>query len=284
MLTTPLVSTMDLAALLAGPQPPVLLDVRWRLGGPPGRQEYAAGHLPGAVFVDLDADLAAAPGAGGRHPLPEPGDLQRVLRAAGVRGGHPVVAYDADNGSIAARAWWLLRWAGHDQVAVLDGGYAAWSAEGRPTSTDDPHPELGDLEVRPGGMPVLDAAAAAALAGSGVLLDARAPERYRGDTEPIDPRAGHIPGARNAPFAAHTGPDGRWRSPADLAAHFAGIGVAAGRPVGAYCGSGVTASSVVLALEAAGVTAPERPAALYAGSWSHWCTDPARPVATGTDA
>lgn len=277
MLTMPLVSTADLAALLAGPQPPVLLDTRWRLGGPPGREEYAAGHLPGAVYLDLDADLAAPAGDKGRHPLPEPLELQRVLRTAGVRQGHPVVVYDADNGSIAARAWWLLRWAGHREVAVLDGGYTAWRAEDRPVTVEIAHPAPGDVEVHPGAMPVLDADQAAELARTGTLLDARAPERYRGDTEPIDPRAGHIPGARNAPFARHTGSDGRWRPPADLAEQFTG----ATRPVGAYCGSGVTAASVVLALEAAGITTPDAPAALYAGSWSHWCTDPARPVATG---
>jgi thiosulfate/3-mercaptopyruvate sulfurtransferase len=194
-----------------------------------------------------------------------------------------VVVYDSDNGSIAARAWWLLRWAGHREVAVLDGGYAAWLAEHRPVTTEIPHPEPGDIEVHPGAMPVLDADRAAELARTGTLLDARAPERYRGDTEPIDPRAGHIPGARNAPFAAHTGATGRWRPPAELAEHFAGAGVAQSQPVGAYCGSGVTAASVVLALEAAGITAADQPAALYPGSWSHWCTDPDRPIATGTE-
>jgi thiosulfate/3-mercaptopyruvate sulfurtransferase len=276
-LTTPLVSTTDLAALLAGPHPPVLLDIRWRLGGPPGRQDYAEGHVPGAVYLDLDTDLAAEPGAGGRHPLPEPAALQRVLRAAGVRADTPVVAYDADNGSIAARAWWVLRWAGHAEVAVLDGGYQAWLAEGRPVTTGVPTPEPGDVEVHPGQLPVLGADEAAELARTGVLLDARAPERFRGDVEPVDPRAGHIPGARNAPFSAHTNENGRWRSPTELAGHFADLGVLPGQPVGAYCGSGVTAASVVLALEVAGTPA----AALYAGSWSHWCTDPDRPVATG---
>jgi thiosulfate/3-mercaptopyruvate sulfurtransferase len=282
-LTSPLVSTAGLATLLAGPRPPVLLDVRWRLGGPPGRAEYAAGHLPGAVYLDLDTDLAAPPGAGGRHPLPDPADLQRVLRAAGVTTDRLVVVYDAADGSIAARAWWLLRWAGHDAVAVLDGGHAAWLAEGRAVSTDAPHPEPGDIDVRPGQLPVLAAGRAAALARTGTLLDARAPERYRGDTEPVDPRAGHIPGARNAPFAAHTDGTGRWHTPAALAERFAELGVTPGEPVGAYCGSGVTAASVVLALEAAGVTTREAPAALYAGSWSHWCTDPERPVATGPE-
>lgn len=288
---SPLVSTSDLAVSLSGAEPPVLLDVRWRLGGPPGREDYARGHLPGAVFLDLDADLAAPPGPAGRHPLPAPADLQRVLRAAGVREGAPVVAYDADNGSIAARLWWLLRWAGHDRVRVLDGGYAAWQAEGRPVTTEVPVPEPGDVTVRPGHMPVVDADGAATLARTGVLLDARAPERYRGDVEPIDPKAGHVPGARNAPFAAHTGADGRWRAPEELAEHFAKVGVPekgeasgeAGAQLGAYCGSGVTAASVVLALEVAGITGPDAPATLYAGSWSNWSADPARPVATGDE-
>jgi thiosulfate/3-mercaptopyruvate sulfurtransferase len=280
-MTTPLVSTACLAAAIAGPRPPVLLDVRWRLGGPPGRADYDGGHLPGAVYLDLDTDLAAAPGDGGRHPLPEPAPLQRVLRAAGVRADRPVVAYDADNGSIAARAWWLLRWAGHREVAVLDGGYAAWLADGHPVTTEAPSPAPGDVEVTPGAMPTLDAGQAAELARTGHLLDARAPERYRGDTEPIDPKAGHIPGARNAPFAAHTGENGRWRGAAELAEQFAALGIDDGRPLGAYCGSGVTAASVVLALEHAGRTTPDAPAALYAGSWSHWCISPSRPVATG---
>lgn len=282
-MTSPLMSCTDLAALLsgtAGTGSPTVLDVRWRLGGPPGRDDYDRGHLPGAVFLDLDTDLAAPPGPGGRHPLPAPGDLQRVLRAAGVRSGHPVVVYDADNGSIAARLWWLLRWAGHDRVRVLDGGFAAWQAEGRPVTTEVPEPGPGDVVVRPGHLPVVDADGAAELARTGLLLDARAPERYRGDVEPIDSKAGHVPGAVNAPFSAHTGEDGRWRTPGELAAHFAELGVG-GRAVGAYCGSGVTATSVVLALAVAGV---RDEAALYAGSWSSWSTDPDRPVATGDAA
>jgi thiosulfate/3-mercaptopyruvate sulfurtransferase len=281
--TSPLVSSAELAASSTGPNPPVVLDVRWRMGGPPGREEYDRGHLPNAVYLDLDTELAGPPGAAGRHPLPDPEALQRALRAAGVRGDRSVVVYDADNGSIAARAWWLLRWAGHDQVAVLDGGLAAWRAEGRPVSTEVPTPEPGDLVVRPGGMPVLDAPGAAGLARDGMLLDARAPERYRGESEPIDPRAGHIPGAVNAPFAGHVGEDGRWRPSARLAERFADIGVAQGRPVGAYCGSGVTAASVVLALEVAGLTSVDAPAKLYVGSWSEWSGDPERPIAAGAE-
>jgi thiosulfate/3-mercaptopyruvate sulfurtransferase len=286
-----LVFPLDLAADLErdSADRTVVLDVRWRLGGPPGRAEHAAGHVPGAVFVDLDTELAAPPGAGGRHPLPEPSRLQEVLRRAGVSEGSRVVAYDHADGSVAARAWWLLRWAGlsADRVAVLDGGWAAWREEGLPVSTEEPAPEPGDVVVRPGGMPVLDADAAAALARSGVLLDARAGERYRGEVEPVDPRAGHIPGARSAPSAGNAGHDGRWQEPQDLAERYRELGVEPGsgpEAVGAYCGSGVTASSLVLALEYAGLTAPERPAALYAGSWSDWSSDPERPAATGPEA
>jgi thiosulfate/3-mercaptopyruvate sulfurtransferase len=285
-----LVSPLDLAADLGrgSADRPVVVDVRWRLGGPPGRADHAAGHVPGGVFVDLDTELAAPPGEGGRHPLPEPSRLQEVLRRAGVSEGSRVVAYDHGDGSVAARAWWLLRWAGlpADRVLVLDGGWAAWREEGLPVSTEEPEPEPGDVVVRPGGMPVLDADGAAALARSGVLLDARAGERYRGEMEPVDPRAGHIPGARSAPSAGNAGHDGRWQEPEDLAERFRELGVEPGsgpETVGAYCGSGVTASSLVLALEHAGLTTPERPAALYAGSWSDWSSDPQRPAATGPE-
>jgi len=159
--TSPLVSCAALAESLAGPAVPVLLDVRWRLGGPPGRLDYDRAHLPGAVYVDLDTDLAAEPGPAGRHPLPDPADLERVLRAAGVRSDAPVVVYDDDNGSIAARAWWLLRWAGHTRVAVLDGGIAAWTAQDRPVTAEVSLPAPGDFVVRPGAMPVVDATGAA---------------------------------------------------------------------------------------------------------------------------
>lgn len=275
----PLVSTEKLASLLAETDPPVVLDVRWRLRGVPGAQSYLEGHLPGAVFLDVDTDLAAAPGDGGRHPLPDPERLQEVLRAAGVRAGHPVVAYDDGDGSIAARAWWLLRWAGHRQAAVLDGGFAAWASEGRPVTDEVPDPAAGDVEVRPGQLSVLDTEQAAAVAREGVLLDARAHPRYTGESEPVDPRAGHIPGALNAPFSEHIGDDGRWRGPDELARRFAALGVRDGVPAGAYCGSGVTASSVVLASEVAGFAT----FALYPGSWSQWARDPRRPAATGEE-
>jgi thiosulfate/3-mercaptopyruvate sulfurtransferase len=278
----PVISLDELARLLAAPAPPAVLDVRWTLGGPVGRDEYAAGHLPGAAFLDLDSDLAGAAGSAGRHPLPDPAPLQRALRAAGVRSDRPVVAYDAADGSVAARAWWLLRWAGHRDVAVLDGGYRAWTAHGLPVSIRPAASEPGTITVRPGAMPVLDTGQAAALARDGVLLDARAAARYRGEVEPVDPRAGHVPGARSAPFAALTDADGRWLPPQrvrELAVDWD----TAGHPVGAYCGSGVTACALILGLEYAGVSDPDHPVALYAGSWSQWCTDPSRPAATGPE-
>ncbi len=198
------------------------------------------------------------------------------MRAAGVSQDRPVVVYDERDATAAARCWWLLRYFGHQHVRVLDGGYQAWLAAGLPVRDGDQAARPGDFTTRPGGMPVLDAGGAAALAGSGLLLDARAGERYRGEHEPVDPVAGHIPGAVSAPTAENVNPDGTFRAAADLARRFAALG--AGRPdaaVGAYCGSGVTAAHEVLALNLAGL-----PAALYAGSWSNWITDAARPVAT----
>ena len=269
-----------LARALAGPAPPVLLDVRWRLGGPPGIEAYRGGHLPRAVFVDLDADLAAEPGPAGRHPLPPADRFQAAMRRAGVSTGSTVVVYDEADATVAARAWWLLRYFGHRDCQVLDGGYRAWTAAGGQVATGDgAAPGGGDFTARPGHMPVLDADAAASLARRGHLLDARARERYRGEREPIDPVAGHIPGAVSAPTTANIGADGRFLPAAGLRARFATLG-AAGRDgmVGVYCGSGVTAAHEVLALELAGYRA-----SLYVGSWSNWVADPARPVATGPE-
>ncbi|MCK2217712.1 sulfurtransferase [Actinomadura sp. ATCC 31491] len=272
-MTGPLITPAALAALDGEV---TLLDVRWRLGGPPGLDLYREGHLPGAVFCDLDRDLAAPPGAAGRHPLPEPEAFQAAMRRLGVSDGRPVVVYDDAGSTTAARAWWTLRYFGHGDVRVLDGGLPAWAAEGRPLTKDVPGPAEGDFTARPGGLPLLTAAEAAALAADGVLLDARAGERYRGEVEPIDPVAGHVPGAVSAPTTANVGPDGRFLDPAALRARFAALGVGEGVRAGAYCGSGVTAAHEVLALELAGL-----PAALYVGSWSHWVADPSRPVATG---
>ncbi|MFE9691224.1 sulfurtransferase [Micromonospora sp. NPDC005806] len=276
-----LVEPDRLAAELDRADPPTLLDVRWRLVGPPGRDDYAAGHLPGAVFVDLDTELCGRPGAAGRHPLPDPAALQAALRTAGVRADHPVVVYDGGDGMSAARAWWTLRWAGHRAVRVLHGGFPAWVAAGLPVSAEAPTPPPGDVTVSPGALPVLDAGEAARLAAAdaGVLLDVRAAPRYRGETEPIDPVAGHVPGAVNLPAPEYV-TDGRFPAAAALRQRFAAAGVGADAPVGAYCGSGVTAAQAVLALHLAG-----RPdAALYVGSWSNWVADLDRPVATGAAA
>jgi thiosulfate/3-mercaptopyruvate sulfurtransferase len=278
----PLITVDELARLLAGAEM-ALLDVRWRLGGPPGIDLYLAGHIPGAVLADLDRDLSAPPGPGGRHPMPATADFQAAMRRAGVRDDRPVVVYDDADSTAAARAWWLLRYFGHPSVRVLDGGYRAWTAAGRQVESGPGARGAlaapGDFTARPGHMELLDAEAAGALARTGLLLDARAGERYRGETEPLDPVAGHIPGAVSAPTVENVTPDGTFRPAADLAARFAALGAADGAAVGAYCGSGVTAAHEVLALGLAGI-----PAALYAGSWSEWITDPARPVATGPAA
>ncbi|MEW9553168.1 sulfurtransferase [Nonomuraea sp. NPDC050783] len=274
-MTGPLITAAELAALDTAV---TLLDVRWRLGGPPGLDLYREGHLPGALHCDLDRDLAAPAGDGGRHPLPEAAAFQAAMRRLGVRDGRPVVVYDDTGAMAAARAWWTLRYFGHQDVRVLDGGLQAWTAAGLPVTKEVPGAAEGDFTARPGGMPVLTADEAAALAADGVLLDARAGERYRGEAEPIDPVAGHVPGAVSAPTTDNVGPDGRFLDPAALRARFAALGVGEGVRAGAYCGSGVTAAHEVLAMELAGL-----PAALYAGSWSHWVTDPDRPVATGAD-
>jgi 3-mercaptopyruvate sulfurtransferase SseA len=255
----------------------VLLDVRWALGDDRGREHYLAGHLPGAVFVDLETELAAPPSpAEGRHPLPSLQRLQRAARRWGIDDGDRVVAYDATGGLAAARAWWLLRWGGLADVHLLDGGLDAWRRAGGPVETGDVVPEPGGVTLTGNGMPVLSIDGAAALPSSGVLLDARAGERYRGEVEPVDPRAGHVPGAVSAPTTDNLAADGTFRPPADLRERFAALGVRPGGTVGVYCGSGVTAAHEVAALAAAGVEA-----ALWPGSWSQWSADPSREAVTG---
>lgn len=272
-----MIATGELARRLADPGGgPTLLDVRWSLTTGPERERYLSAHIPGAAFIDLDHDLAAAPGPGGRHPMPAHDTFTAAMRRAGVSGARPVVVYDAATSMSAARAWWLLRYFGHDDVSVLDGGLEAWIAGGYPVESGEPRSEAGDFDAHPGRMPLLDAAGALELAGTGVLLDARAPERFAGLHEPLDPVAGHIPGARNHPTTNNVDESGTFLSPATLKAAFEKDGVHPGVTVGAYCGSGVTAAHEVLALEVAGI-----PAALYVGSWSDWVTDPARPVASG---
>jgi thiosulfate/3-mercaptopyruvate sulfurtransferase len=264
-----IISASALASELTGEAPPVLLDVRWQLslakaaGEPPfdGRAAYEAGHIPGAVFVDLDRELAGEPGERGRHPLPDLAEFGAAMRRAGVSFGRPVVVYDGGQGWAAARAWWMLRWTGHPDVRVLDGGLPSWQGS---LSQEVPSPE--------------DADGAAALARSGVLFDARAAERYRGDVEPIDRVGGHIPGAVSAPTTENVAPDGRFLPAEDLRARFKALGASEDTEVGVYCGSGVSGAHEVLALAVAGI-----PAALYVGSWSEWSSDPERPVAVGPD-
>ncbi|TIC86641.1 sulfurtransferase [Nocardioides sp. GY 10127] len=274
----PLVTAQALRTLLEEGTPVTVLDVRYRLGGPGGPDEHEQGHVPGAAYLDLDTALAAPPhsgpgGSGGRHPLPDQGVLQEALRAAGVRAGVPVVAYDDWSGHAAARCWWLLRHHGVDDVAVLDGGWSAWREEGGAVELGPTSVLAGDVELTPGRLPTVDASTAQE---ADVLLDARAAERYRGEVEPVDPVAGHVPGALNAPTSGNLGEDGRFLDAERLAARYAALGAVPGADVAVYCGSGVTAAHDVLALAVAGVNA-----ALYPGSWSDWVSDPRRPVERG---
>lgn len=271
-MATPLISAQELQERL---DDVTVLDVRYRTDAPAGRDAHEQGHVPGAVYVDLDAELAAPPGAGGRHPLPDPAAFEAAMRRAGVRDDRPVVVYDDWSGLAAGRAWWLLRHHGHRDVRVLDGAWPAWVEAGGEVATGPSAPPApGDFTAGPGQMPVVEADQ---VLGVPVVVDARAPERYRGETEPIDPVAGHIPGAVNVPTTTNLRVDGRFRSPAELRALYAAAGVTGDEPVAVYCGSGVTAVHDVIALELAGIRA-----ALYPGSWSGWINDPDRPVAGPT--
>lgn len=281
--TTPLISAEELAELLAtGASDPdgyalVLLDARWYLSEPGrGRAEYEQAHLQGAVFVDVDHDLsshAASDGRGGRHPLPDPVDLQQVMRRAGINEDTQVVVYDQGLSLGAARAWWLLRDGGHEDVRVLDGGIGAWIRNGGEVTDEVPEPLAGTVILRPGTMPQHDAdGVVAALAEGRTVVDVRAANRYRGEDETIDPVAGHIPGAISRPAATVATGKG-FASADEIREHFAEL-----EPGDVFtCGSGITAAQAVLAAEAAGV----RGLAIYPGSWSDWISDPTRPVATG---
>ena len=251
-----------------------VLDVRYRLDRSDGYEQYLAGHVPGAVYVDLATDLADPPAdpvdARGRHPLPDPDRFAEAMRAAGVRTDRPVVVYDDWSSMAATRAWWLLRFHGHNDVRVLDGGWSWWTRSGADVETGERDVEPGDFRADPGHLPVVDADGAARVARDGVLLDARAAERFRGEVEPIDPVAGHVPGAVNVPTALNV-EDGRFRTKAELADVYAMVPEDV--EVAAYCGSGVTATHDLFALRLLG-----RTAALYPASWSGWVSDPARPV------
>ncbi|MBK6787813.1 MAG: sulfurtransferase [Betaproteobacteria bacterium] len=279
MVFTTLISAAEIAARLGTEAPLVLLDCRFDLFDTgAGERDWAAGHLPGAFYAHLDRDLSGAKtGRNGRHPLPDFDTFAATAGRWGVAPGVQVVVYDAQGGPYAARAWWLLRWLGHDAVAVLDGGLAAWLAAGGTLATEasvptasPPYPATAPF------MPTIDTEALRARLGQVRLLDARAAERFRGEVEPLDPVAGHIPGATQRFFGDNLGADGRFKPAAALLAEFAALGAGAGEVVHS-CGSGVTACHNLLAMVHAGYDG----AVLYPGSWSEWCSDPSRPVARG---
>jgi len=276
-----LISTADLAARLDDPAL-VILDARHDLMQPEtwGEAEYRAGHIPGARFVHVDHDLSAPKtGTNGRHPLPPPATAAATFGRLGIDAGKQVVAYDQGGGMFAARLWWMLRWLGHDAVALLDGGFAKWTRERRPVTTATPAARPTTFAIRHVGATASADDVLASLADHSLtLVDARTPERFRGETEPMDPVAGHIPGALNRPYAQNLTADGTWKSAAQLREEFGAL-LAATPPdkVVNHCGSGVTAGHNILAMEIAGLAGSR----LYPGSWSEWVADPARPVARG---
>lgn len=282
-----LIEPHELSELLASADPderPVVLDIRWALGAgvAANREEYLAGHLPGAVFLDLETGLSGEPatdGRGGRHPMPRTADAQEAFRAVGVTDVRPVVVYDGANSVPAARAWWLLRYYGKDDVRVLDGGYAAWVSAGLPTETGAVEAERGDLVLTPGGRRLLDADGVEHYLDRHQVVDARPANRFRGEDEVIDPVAGHIPGAISIPALRNVDEAGRFLPQDDLEMRFTARGIRPDRRTAIYCGSGVQACHMALAMEVAevGVYDP----AVYIGSWSDWITDPDRPVGTG---
>ncbi|PYO75766.1 MAG: sulfurtransferase [Gemmatimonadetes bacterium] len=280
MILTALVATEILAQRLDDPDW-IIFDCRHDLADPArGRAEYAASHIPGARFLHLDDDLSAPKtGKNGRHPLPDPGLLMEKLGRAGVDSRKQVVAYDAQGGMVAARLWWLLRWLGHLPVAVLDGGWNQWIAEGRAQGTEIPQPQPARFSGKANSNGVDADFVRARLYASGTLLvDARAPDRFRGQNETLDPVGGRIPRARNRYFRDNLDASGRFKSPEELEREFrAVLGAEDPQEVVSYCGSGVSACHNLLAMEIAGL----RGARLYPGSWSEWCADPSRPVESG---
>ncbi len=262
----------------------VVVDCRFTLTDPTaGRAAYDRGHIAGARYAHLDDDLARRPRADeGRHPLPDPQRFAATLGQWGIDGNTTVVAYDEASGAIAARLWWLLRWLGHRRCAVLDGGLAAWLAAGQPVEQAAPSfaPRHYELHAANDAAVVATHEVAVRQAAGDLLIDARAAPRYRGEQEPIDPKAGHVPGARNRPFSANVTASGAFRPPAELRAELSHlIGSSDASAVIAMCGSGVTACQLLLALEVAGLAGGR----LYAGSWSEWIRDPARPISVGAE-
>ena len=273
-----LMDVQTLRERMTSGQRTVLLDVRWKLGDDAGPHHYRDSHIPGAVYVDLPTQLASAPStAAGRHPLPDPDAFREAARDWGINNDDVVLAYDDSGNLAAARVWWLLRDGGFDSVYLLDGGLAAWRAAGFELESGEEQATLGNVDLGSGRMPRLRLEDVLDFAGGALLLDARAAERYRGELEPVDPRAGHIPGAISAPTTGNLAPDGRFLPAAELAARFKELG-ADGRDVAVYCGSGITAAHQIAALAEAGIAA-----ALFPGSWSQWCGHPGLPVVTGTD-
>lgn len=256
-----------------------LLDARWSLGRTDGHDQHLAGHIPGAVFLDVERDLTRhGEPHEGRHPLPDDAALAAAARRWGVRRGASVVVYDDDRMLPASRAWWALRRAGLE-VRVLDGGWQAWLSIGGEVETGEVFVPEGDVALgSPGDQGVIDTDAAGVWPDGGTLLDARVAERYRGETEPIDPIAGHIPGAKNLPISQVLTADGRFRSAADIAAAFDAVGATGDTAIAAYCGSGITAAELALAGAIAG-----REVTVYPGSWSAWSNTPGRAVATGAE-
>lgn len=285
---SPLIDAATLRGVLDGPSRPVVLDCSFDLADTQaGERSHREGHIPGAVYAHLERDLSGpkhdADGVfRGRHPLPARSTFAAWLGRVGVSPGTPVVVYDRQGAMFAARAWWLLRWMGHVDVRVLDGGWGAWRAQGGSVSTDIPgarvEPAYPDQPIA---WPTVDADALQAALGQAVVVDARAPERYRGETEPLDAVAGHIPGALNRFFKDNLAPDGRFRPAADLHADFAAMLKGRGNaPLVHQCGSGVTACHNLLAMAVAGLDA----GVLYPGSWSEWSSDPSRPMTRGKAA
>lgn len=272
----PLIDVGHLAELL-GNEDLRIVDTRWYLADPAeGAAEYVRHHIPGAIFLDLERDLGA-PGGPGRHPLPDPTVFAETLGQAGISNQHRVVAYDDSGGSVAARLWWMLRHIGHQQVQVLDGGYSAWWNSGLPTTSEVPSWPVVSFTADVRTNDIITGEDLSNRLGDVVLLDARASERYAGHKDPIDPVAGHIPTAVSAPYAENTGLDGRFLPVEQLRKRFLRLGAGGKTPVITYCGSGVTACSNILSAVVAGLPAPQ----LYPGSWSDWCTNPGRPIATG---
>jgi thiosulfate/3-mercaptopyruvate sulfurtransferase len=280
---TTLISAAELAAHLDDTNW-VVVDCRHDLANPnAGRDGYAIAHIPGAQFAHLDSDLSGAKRDAqgrfrGRHPLPERAALVEALRALGIGDDTQVVAYDAHGGMFAARLWWLLRWLGHPAVAVLDGGLASWQAQGLPLVATTAAKVRGAISDKAALVATVDADAVLANIASGqrTVIDARAPDRYRGENETLDPVGGHIPGAKNRFFKDNLQAEGRFKDPAQIKADFAQLFTDPAAAI-MQCGSGVTACHNLLALEVAGLSG----AALYPGSWSEWCSDPSRPVHTG---